>query len=105
MTSFREGLASTRIAEFLNEQLKILDQTNGQPGAVMLLDTGEQCTIAGVGPIFDKFLKTGKLMSYSGFGTEASTFEDKDFETVPLRLINYDETFYKMPYDVCKSKC
>ena len=84
LTSLHEGIAATRIADFLNVQLKILGQVNRTPGAVMAIDTGEQCTISGVGPIYDNFLRTGKLMSYSGFGTEASTFHDKDFETAPL---------------------
>ena len=43
-------------------------------------------------------------MGYSGYGTEASTFHDSDFEMAPLRIINYDQTFYWMPYDVRKSE-
>ena len=54
--------------------------------------------------MYENFLRTGKLTNYSGYGTEARKFEDNDFEAAPLRLINYDETFHKMPYDVCKSE-
>ena len=94
MTALKEGIAVTRIADFLNDQLKIIGQINGPAGALIAVDTGEQCSISGVGPIYENFLRTGKLMNYSGFGTEASTFHDSDFETAPLRIINYDETFY-----------
>ena len=103
MTSLREGIAATRIADFLNDQLRLLGKINGSAGAVIALVTGEQCTISGVGPMYDDFLKTGKLRNYSGFGQEATTFYDKDFESAPLRIMKYDETFYKMPYDVRKS--
>ena len=100
MTSLREGIAATRIAQFLNDQLKILGKVNSPAGALIAIDTGEQCNISGVGPIYDNFLCTGKLKSYSAYGTEASTeartFHDQDFETAPLRIIKYDETFYKM---------
>ena len=94
MTALKEGIAVTRIVDFLNDQLKIIGQINGPAGALIAVDTGEQCSISGVGPIYENFLRTGKLMNYSGFGTEASTFHDSDFETAPLRIINYDETFY-----------
>ena len=104
MTSLREGLAATRIADFLNEQLRMLGQVNKPAGAVIALDTGEECTIAGVGPMFDEFLRIGKLINYSGYGGEATTFYDHNFEQAPFRLMKYDETFYKMPYDVRKSE-
>ena len=104
MTSLREGIAATRIADFLNQQLKLLGQINGPAGALIAVDTGEQCSISGVGPIYEHFIQTGKLMNYSGYGTEASTFHDNDFNTASLRIVNYDETFYKMPYDVRKSE-
>ena len=104
MTSLCEGIAATRIADFLNDQLKLIGQVNGPAGALIAVDTGQQCSISGVGPIYDNFICTGKLMGYSGYGTEASTFHDSDFETTPLRIINYDQTFYQMPYDVRKSE-
>ena len=92
------------IADFLNEQLRMLGKNNKPAGAVIAIDTGEQCTISGVGPMYDEFLWTDKFMDYSGFGEEATPFYDKDFEEAPLRIIKYDETFYRMPYDVCTSK-
>ena len=36
-----------RIADFLNEKLKSMGITNHEAGAVIYLDTGEQCSIAG----------------------------------------------------------
>ena len=41
MTSFREGLAATRIADFLNEQLKLIGETTGIPTAVIAILTPE----------------------------------------------------------------
>ena len=84
MTSLYEGIAATRIADFLNEQLRVLGKINGTAGAVLVVDTGEQCTILGVGPMYDEFLRTGRLTNYSGYGQEATTFHDKDFESAPL---------------------
>ena len=84
MTSLHEGIAATRIADFLNEQLRVLGKINGTAGAVLAVDTGEQCTISGVGPMYDEFLRTGRLTNYSGYGQKATTFHDKDFESAPL---------------------
>ena len=103
LTALREGVAATHIADFINDQMKVLGKATTGTGAVVCIDTGHQCNISGVGKIYDEFIKTVRLTKYSGYGQEATTFYDKDFETAPLCIIKYDETFYKMPYDVRSS--
>ena len=106
MKSLREGLAATRIADFVNQKLRNenLIHNDSSSGAVICIDTLGQTTFAGVGKIYEDFKRTGKLMNYSGFGKEAKTFYEKDFEAAAVRMLNYDQTFYKLPYDVRKSK-
>ena len=102
-SSVREGLAAVRIAEFLNKELQDLGEEIGLRGLVLVLDTGQQCTIAGAGTIFDNFRHTGQVNNYTGYGEEPTKFYDrKNYHTAPCRLMNFDETYYKMPYD-CRS--
>ena len=73
-------------------------------GFVSLIDTGKQCTISGYGEIFDNFLKTYKLEGFTGFGRKPSGFYDADYETAPCRVMNFDQTYHKMPYDCRRSE-
>ena len=69
LTSLREGLAAIRIAEYLNEKLKSMGIANdsGPAGGVLFIDTGEQSSLAGIGKIYDNFLRTGEIKNYTGF--------------------------------------
>ena len=104
LNPIRDGIAATRIAEFLSDQLRSVGKEIACSSSLLVLDTGEQCTIAGCGPVYDEFIRSGQVKNYSGFGQEATTFYDDNFEAAPLRVINYDEAFYKMPYDVRTSE-
>ena len=72
---------------------------------MLFLDTGKQCTIAGFGKIFDEFLKSGKVINFTGFGTTPARYEDEHFEEAPLRLMSFSETFGNMHYDCSNSIC
>ena len=104
-TSIREGIASLRIADFLRQKLADLGkEMRGVSGGIFLIDTGEQCTIGGVGEIFDDFRWTGKIVNYTGYGGEPATMYDKkNYHTAPCSIMNFDETYYRMPYD-CRSR-
>ena len=104
-TSIREGLASLRIAEFLNKKLRDLGRdVGGVPGGVFLIDTGNQTTISGVGSIFDEFLRSGKIENYTGSDEQPTQmFDKKNYHTAACRLMTFDQTFYRMPYD-CRSR-
>ena len=104
MKSIREGLAAVRIAEFLNEQLKGIGIKNGIPGALIFLEVGGQCTTSGVGKIYDDFKRTGKIINYTGYGQQATRFNEPNYEKAQFRFVNFDETFHKMPYDARTSE-
>ena len=104
MTSLREGLTAARISEFLNGQLNSVGVNTGIPGAVIYLHTGQQLNVTGVGPIYEEFKRTGKLVNYFGGPQQATRFTEPNFENANVRFFKFDETFYKMPYDVRKSK-
>ena len=100
-TGIREGLTATRIAELLNAKLHELGQENSQPGALICIDTGEQCTISGAGAIFEEFKRSGKLINYIEYVTNPMSFYDANYGTSACRYMKFDETFWKIPYDVC----
>ena len=105
MKSLHEGLTATRIAEFLNAQLRTIGIFNRGPAVVIAIDTGAQCSIAGFGKMFDEFMWMKSLSNYTGHDRQPASFKDPNFEVALIRLVNFDETFHKMPYDVRKSMC
>ena len=76
-----------------------------EAGAVLLIDTGKQCSLAGYGKIFDAFRRSGKIMHYTGYGNEPKSYYDKNFDTALYRIFKFDQTFYRQPYDARKRKC
>ena len=44
MTSLREGIAATRIADFINDQLRTVGINNPSTGALLFIEIGGQCT-------------------------------------------------------------
>ena len=100
----REGLAATRIADFVNEQLKVLGFSTGVTGLVICMDVCGQTMLAGEGQNFQQFLRTGTIKNYSGYGQKPAAFGEANFKNAAVRTIKYDQAFYNMPYDVRKSK-
>ena len=93
-----------RIAHFLNEKLREQGEEPGEAGFVLALDTGFQSTLAGAGAIFDEFRQSDKVIDYTGYGEEPTKFYDKEnYHISQCRIMNFDETYYKMPYD-CRSR-
>ena len=77
-SSVHEGHAAVRIAEFLNKKLKDMGEDDvGLPGLVMAIDTGEQCTLAGSGHMFEEFMTSEKVVNYTGYGTQPTKFYDR----------------------------
>ena len=99
LTGLREGLASIRIADYLNQKLEDQGDENVESGTLMILDTGKQCSIAGCGKIFDEFVRSGKVKYFTGYGQKPKTFYVKNFETADCRIFKFDQTYYKQPYD------
>ena len=69
----------------------------------MLLDTGGQCTIAGSGEAFEKFQRTGVLEGYTGEGRRPTTITDPNYDAALLRMMDFEDTFQGLNYDVTKS--
>ena len=104
MKSLREGVAAARIADFLNDQLKSIGIKNEPAGAIICVHSGTQYSVSGCGKIFDQFIRTANLTKFTGSNDKPATFYEANFETAPIRLVKFDETFHKMPYDVRKSE-
>ena len=70
---------------------------------VSLYDLGGQTTISGSGKIFKDFLESGLLRNFSGYGQKPIIFYKDDFDSASIRLMNLDETYFGMHYDVLDS--
>ena len=103
-TCLHEGIAATRVADCYNDKITNLGHEFGPTGCVMVVDTGEQCTVAGCGPMFEQFLWSGKIKNYTGYGEEPTRFYEDNFDKSPFRIMKFDQTFDKMPYDCRKSE-
>ena len=102
MTCIRTGLATARMCDILNDRIsKILGL---KTGIFIAIETGQQCTISGCGPMYEEYLKTGKITKHSGFGDEPKSFYNHDFDSAPFQFLKFDETYADMPYDSSKSK-
>ena len=101
MTCVRTGLATARMCDILNERISKL--LGLQTGVFIAIESGQQCTISGCGPIYDEYKRTGKIMNHSGYGDIPKSFYDPDFDTAAIRFLNFDETYADMPYDCRKS--
>ena len=103
LTSLREGLTAIRMSNFLSKIQESRGEAVANPGCLILLKTGNQCTVAGSGELFDKFRRTGELKEYGGNASPVSFYAD-NFETAAYRILKFDQTFYKMPYDCRNSE-
>ena len=99
-TSIRYGLATFRMAKNFNSCLLQSANVSKVAGMITVIETGDQFTVAGSGPIYEKFCRTGLIDGYSGFGTIPKEFSDPDFDVASLRVMKFDETFAGMKYDV-----
>ena len=74
----RCSIATGRFAHQFNLKIAQATETEQKIVNVMFfLDTGKQCTLAGTGPMYDHFMKTGEIRGYTGFGTRPATFNEE----------------------------
>ena len=104
LTSLHEGLAAIRMADFLKKNLEFRGEKVDEMGCILVLKTGNQCTVSGTGQIFDKFKKNEEMNKYCGYADDTVNFYDENFESAPYQLMKFDQTFFKMPYDCQKSR-
>ena len=95
MTSFRIGIGASRIAEVLNHRKGL----NGNVGCMFLMQTGDQATVSSEGFLVEKFLKSGKIKQFPGFGTTPKRIFDREFKDAQYRFVRFDETNYYLNYD------
>ena len=101
----RAGINVSRLADYCQERFHTeLGVGKKIVGHVSAIDTGGQTTISGSGEIFEKFKRTGELNGYAGCGQTPKTFFEPGYKTAPVRYMNLDETYHRMPYDCRDSK-
>ena len=69
---------------------------------MVFLDTGKQCTFAGMGPMYDKFLEMGEIEGFTGFGTTPAMSHQGHFNEAPLRIMTFSDTYGNVHDDFSK---
>ena len=57
----------------------------------------------GCGEVFDNFKSSGDLNKYTGISGDPKKYYEDGWQDALLRLMKFDQSFYKMPYDCRKS--
>ena len=77
----------------MNQRLSAAGLPERQTNLNIVLDTGKQCTVSGVGEMYEEFLRTGILKYFTGWGTKPAGSEDSHFEEAPLRIMTFADTY------------
>ena len=101
-TAIRVTISTSRYTAKKNE---IVGSTKETVGSVVILNDGKQTTVGGYGNLFEKFLKTKKLDGYTGQMEPFTSFSDPNYDHAKLKVMKFDETYHKMPYDARSRKC
>ena len=78
----------------------------GNSDVVILIDNKRYAHVAGKGEIYEQFLRSKQIGSFTGKDSEAMIKDDQMYKTSLLRILKFDETFVKLhtsPKD-CKYK-
>ena len=104
-TCIRYGIATGRIADNYNERIaNSTKMVKKMAGIMICIESGSQCTLAGYGPIFDKFMETGKIENFSGFGNIPAHSKQEHFHEAPLRVMTFANTYNDNFKEFRKSK-
>ena len=71
---------------------------------MIYFESGNQCTIAGFGKMYDTFKTNGQVTGTLPTGVQVKKYDDPDFEVARLWELKFDETYPGMPYDCRHSK-
>ena len=96
----RVGFNSVRYADIFNERTN----QNISTGHISLVNIGNEITISGSGEVFDLFQASGILHQLTGMTAKPVSFFEPGFKNAALRIMNLDESYYGMQYDVRDSK-
>ena len=97
-STIRNGIATVRLADHLNERLLVAGLPKRETNFNAVIDTGKQCTVSGIGKMYDQFLETGVLKDFTGWGTKPALSQDSHFAEAPLRLMTFADTYGNNKY-------
>ena len=87
------GIGTICIAEHLNRRLLASGLPPRKTNLNILIDTGKQCTVSGMGEAHDTFKQMGYLQNFTGYGTKPAVSGDSHFSEAPLRLMTFFDTY------------
>ena len=79
-------------------------QDSDKVSSFVMLSNGEDTVVSGYGYLIDTFIRTKQLSGYPGQNENVSVLSDVDYKESKLKLMRFDQTFDKMPYDASKRK-
>ena len=103
-TCIRYGIGTGRIADEYNSRIFAASHMQRDSNILIVLDTGKQTTVAGKGKLYEKFLQTGEIKDFSGYGSTPAKFHQEHYQRAPLCTMSFAETYGNMHYDCRQSK-
>ena len=80
------------------------DKSDGKPGFVNLIDTGNFTMVSGHGSMLKDFIENNKVEIFSGQDAKLSYPNDANCWSSKHRFVPFDDTFTFLPQDVTKRK-
>ena len=102
-STFRNGYKAVRLMEKYKKLMKN-KPSSGTPSFINMIDTGDCTMVSGFGSLFDDFLASRSLGTYSGKNEKLSYPSDPTYWTSKLRFVPFDDTFTFLPQDVTRRK-
>ena len=101
-SAVQTAVAAGRTCE---QRAHLIDPNNpGETGSLVFVANVIGTTVGGHGKILKSFRETGQVTGFPGEGTQLATTSDENYESAPLKLMEFHETFKGACNDVDKSK-
>ena len=101
LTAICKAIATVRHIEHRNS---LLHANNSKVGCFSMISDGNQAIFGGKGEMYDEFVKTKMLKNYPGEEEEVAFHTDDDYQDAKLKIIRFDQTFDRLPYDASDRK-
>ena len=68
----------------------------GNSNVMIVIDNKRFANIAGMGELYDEFMKSKQFIHFTGKDSEAKIKDDQLYKNSLLRIVKFDETFAKL---------
>ena len=72
------------------------DMQIGDSHVMIVIDNKRYATVAGIGEMYEEFLRSKQIIDFTGKKSEAKIKDDQMYKHSLLRILKFDETFAKL---------